>query len=184
MCKNVKIEGVVKVADQNEGETLNILGEQEPVENKMEERIEPYPNQNNKKYELFPIFTKPSSGIKNPVGKIKNYKTNKINQKTVKSFKESITKYYSFKRTESNNPVVKPKSQKNSFNLKNDSPIAKIQDELVENSSVSESAGGGEKGERGEVRRGHLKGDQFDSRDKLETLDRGGISLKRATEKC
>ena len=68
--------------------------------------------------------------------------------------------------------------------MKNDSPIANIQVELVENSSASESAGGGEKVERGEVRRGYLKGDEFDSRDKLETLDRGGISLKRATEKC
>ena len=67
---NQKTKGVVKVADQNEGETLNILGEQEPVENKMKEGIEPYPDQNNKKYELFPIFTKPSSGIKNPVVKI------------------------------------------------------------------------------------------------------------------
>ena len=78
------------------------------------------------------------------------YKTNKINQKTVKSFKESITKYYSFKRTESNNSAVKPKAQKNTFSLKNTSPIANIQDDLVENSSVSESGGGGEKGEREE----------------------------------
>ena len=38
--------------------------------------------------------------------------------------------------------------------------------------------------ERGKVGRGHLKGDQFDSRDKSVELDKGGISLKRATEKC
>ena len=46
---------------------------------------------------------------------------------------------------------MKPKAQKNTFSLKNTSPIANIQDDLVENSSVSESGGGGEKGEREEV---------------------------------
>ena len=82
---------------------------------------------------------------------------------------------------------MKLKAQKNKFDLKNTSPIAKIQNELVvNNSSVNESGGGGEKGvgEKGKVRRGHLTGDQFDSRDKSVELDRGGISLKRATEEC
>ena len=86
------------------------------VVERMRERemgIEPYPNQvKSENIKLFPIFVKPSSGIKNQT------KSNAVKKRTAKSekkFKEKSANYYTFnsKKAQDNNPEMMGDRSKN-----------------------------------------------------------------------